>query len=448
MSPPVRNETATRHSIWNRFNAVVTWPFRQLGALAGTVTGIASLLGGLLLIFNAIPAMPGAWSRAYHTIFPDPPPSNLVVFVSSNQDFATSYLSILSGYGIQVDYVDYEDPSQLDELVNRRPGVVIVGDSSPDSPALRLSARVRQLLANNTRILGMGPIGARLFDDLRPFSPLGLRHAAGTSSTRVKLASNVPKALGTGLPSDPFPIYQIDDDSGLAIHDTGSLDVIQARRFAEASIDSPQCGGHFWSLMQQGDDYFWGYSQYATKLTADGRQLFVNLINQMLVSPIIGVQFEEPVFLPGSYVGTVGCDYAVGSYTLRVTGRGTVSVKVTSKQPLELVLSEQGLGATVRKQEEVSPVVDAQASPPGNGEDWLVTVAYRRPATTDTRVSYVLTIDYPAQPALQWPVWLVFGALVASIPLILFGFAHLQYRAKRLIDFRSLMTRFSKPSDQ
>jgi hypothetical protein len=417
---------------------------KAIGAIPKTITATVGVVTGVVLILNTIPALPGAWSKAYHTFHPDPSPSNWIVFVSSDQFLANSYLSVLSDNGIY--QVDYADPSQLDEeLVSRRPGVVIVGGSSPEAPGLSLTTGARQLLTNNTRVLGMGSFGARLFDELMPFSPLGLRHAAGTSTTQVKLASNLPKELGSGLPSDrPFSIYETDDDSGVAIHDTGSLDVIQARRLAEANVDSAPCGGHFWSLMQQGDDYFWGYSQYATDLTDNGKRLFVNLINQMLGTSVIGPPADDHAYPPGSYQGTVGCQYAVGSYVLRVTGPGTIGARVTSKQPLELVLSEQAESATVRKLEAVSPSLIARTTQWDGPKDWLVTVAYRGPATADTRVSYVLTVDYPAQPLSNWPVWLVFGALVAAVLMILLGGAFLMHHGTKGITLQRLGMSFRR----
>lgn len=441
MSRQAPDAHTRRRSLGGRLKQVASLPIRAAGVTKTMIGALAALGTGIVLILQTVAVLPDAWSKAYHTFYPTAPPSNLVIFVSSDQSLASSYLDVLNRHGIY--QIDYEYPTQVDDLVKRRPGLVIIGDSSVDAPAPTLTTDLRQLLTS-TRVLGMGAAGAHFFADLDASSALGLRHAVGVSSTEVKLAPSPPEQLASGLPRESqFAVYRTDDQSGQTIHDTGTLDVIQARRLAEANVGSEPCGGHFWSLMQQGDDYFWGYSLDAGSFTDYGETLFVNLVKHMLASPVVGSQSSDNIYAPGSYEGTVTCNYPVGVYPLRVTEPGTVSARVTSKQPLELTLSQAMVSAQVDKIERVSPSLAARASPEGGPQDWLVTVSYRGHAESDTTVHYVLEVDYPDRPASRWPTWALFAAVVVSVLMIGLGAGYLAYGA-RVLRLHNLILAFRK----
>lgn len=69
-------------------------------------------------------------------------PSNRVVFVASDRLTANSYLDLLSQKDFQLKYLHF---NQIDELLDYKPGIVIVGGSFSTAPqSLQLSAPVRR----------------------------------------------------------------------------------------------------------------------------------------------------------------------------------------------------------------------------------------------------------------------------------------------------------------
>ncbi len=398
---PAKQPARRRNFLQGPVDAVLRLP-AAVRALSAALALILLLLTSLTGLLNTGSELPSSWNRFINTFHPGPKPSDSVVFVSSDQVMAISYLAVLSDNGFGS--IDLLDPSQMEQLVDRRPGVVILGDSQAQAQLPVMSDRLRQLLTTGTKVIGMGTLGAALFDQLQPFSPLGMRHAAGVNTTEVRLAANSSASMRANLPIDaPFRVYQADDDTGIAIHDAGSLDILQAHRLAEASIEGSSCGGHYYPVMQQGDFYMWGYTQVATGLTDMGRRLFVDLLSDALKNPLTDTTVSNNFYEPGTYTGTLGCGYSINSYVLRLTGAGQVNVHVTSHQSLELTLSTAGTNGVTPRVEAVSPHLTGRAAQQSGGV-WLVTVAYRSAAAPTTRVSYDVDLQYPAQPARRFPL--------------------------------------------
>jgi hypothetical protein len=384
--------------------------FTSVAAIWAFVGSIVSVAAGATLFGTHVPQVPAAITTVFSAAPAPGMPAPNVIFVSSDDLMAKSYMSVLDdSLGGKVT-VGYLDPSQLDALPDSHPGVVIIGSTDLQPQPLSLSPSVLRFLSGDVKVLGIGAEGGLALNQIAPFSPLSARNSVGITSSEVILPNRLPDRIRSGLPiGETFHLYSHDSATapGVAVYDGGSLGLQGAQGIAEVfDAGADQCGGHYWPVATQGNDAFWGFTKDAGDLTAQGTQLFVNTVNDLLATPFAGQdQRQQQYYLPSTYTHrSLGCRFPSNSYRIKVAGTGRMNIGVRSASDADLQLIAYGpLDSDSFTSHGRSPdlPVDVSGESQASGHDWVVIVAYNGPMTSETRVVYDLVLDYRSNSGLS-----------------------------------------------
>jgi len=384
------------HRTWNSFLKLpdmIKW-------IASLITAITTLV---VAYNNLAPNLDNFLHKNQSSV-----PPELIVYVSSDPFVAKSYLSILVSTNLPTKYLDL---SQIEQLPSLKPGVVIIGNEGLWSSSLNLSDDLKAFLSDDVKLIGMGELGLKVLNALDTYSIFGDNGPVDTQP--ILLDPEVPKAISAGLPTAE-PIFLYDEDPLRmvnVIYDRGSFHLIGAQGIASYEQQAT-CKGQSWSIVKYGNYVFWGYISEVEKLTEEGKRLFVNIVKFVQETPYERPELEREYFKPGSYSGTLGCNFINNTYPIKVNKKGNIKVNVTSDEELWLVLNGPGQVHYYDRDIAVSPslsynVISDQLQ---FGEDWFVSVYYFGDVTSQTRIKYEIEIDFPYTPP-NPILWLVVGIL-------------------------------------
>jgi hypothetical protein len=431
---------------------------RAIGRLPASLTkvtpilaAISSLVASIVLLGQNVPKLPQIINSIRPPVQAHVKPNPLVVIVSRDDVLLNSYIELLQGENVRGQDVQIQtrDPSQVHDVLDLKPGLVIFGASSPTAEPPFLDSDVRQFLAGQVKVIGIGLFGTKVFEEIEPNSALSTRHATGMTSHVLRLAKGLSTDVLEGLPAEgSFPLYdqQADDPSVTeeVILNLGGLGRQGAKPIAELDEATDACVAKPWPVARQGNRVFWGSGLRADYLSSEAQELFFNLVHDLLLTDITpqGPQGLQE-FPPGEYPGhTLGCRNTQNEYPLQISGPGVIDVKVRPTSPLpnggHLVLTLAGpRPEDARMTKEESPHLNQQVTADQfrQSDSWLVLVSYDGSLTQGGAEAYYdLDIEYPSRTASPIQrqtilVGLALGALLSAFSAWLLWVRRTELRA-------------------
>lgn len=400
--------------------------FESLSKLPQGLKWIAALLGGITAVVVAYSNVHKTLAPLLDELFPSSP-SNRVVFVASDRLTANSYLNLLPQEEFETHYLHL---SQINDLPDYKPGIVIVGGSSSTAPpSLQVSDSMRRYLADNVKLLVMGYFGARFLQAAFPTASINAPHAAHGFGDGVVLVETAPDPLRSLLPSkETIRLYGTGSEEtldALGVYDAGSLKLLGAKGVARQPETTP-CRGKYWRIAVQGNLALWGYGRPAHFMTEEGKSLYLGLLRYLRDTPFRALSRVVTYFGPGHYADVLGCDFTSHEYTFKVNQLGRIVAKAKSQAQVALILNGPSVPGSLdwgdrpfARQDGRSTQVEFTATPEllHRSEEWRISVSYFGPVTEQTRIRYELDLDFPSRRAPLW-LWMLLG-IVGTVLVVL-----------------------------
>ena len=363
------------------------------------------------------------------------PPSDLVVSLAPSLSSAQVYTRILMDAGIRA------TSATLDEIqsLSSKPAGLVIIDGRLQGPK-RIADLLRQRPWAGAQLIGMGGIGSAVISDLDPDTILSAIEYESNDPV-VFGPADLPSKLTAGVPPDhPFAVYADtprDPQTNAAVYDSHSLAVLGALGIVRrTSAKRFPCSGNYWPVVQQGRYVFWGYADDPQNLTTEGKRLLLNIVTYLQSGQARSAQtkaLESVQAPPLHYSDKLDCtgDTPVDEqqYPFVVDQPGTISVQVRSKDALSLILNgPHGLPGqfnAFRRKDGINPevVYTVTQKEIGLGTKWRARVMSfdMKPGT---KISYMITIDYPLPRQLHPFIWIVIGisGLAMFVIVVVWGF--------------------------
>src|SRR5207247_438175 len=116
---------------------------------------------------------------------------------------AKSYLSILADNGFKPRSFDL---NQIEDLMSYKPGIIIIGTRDGSEPLKLSPALTSYLTSGKVKFIGMGWLGAKVFEELEPHQVLA--QVANGFDSLILLDPKAPPDITVRLPTaEPVRVY-------------------------------------------------------------------------------------------------------------------------------------------------------------------------------------------------------------------------------------------------